>query len=175
MTKLFINRSPVHNLQTLAEEVLLWFYSGVYRSPEPCCATIDQTSNKISTTGSLTSTPWASSVTGYFYQSDLRVMYKQKTLRELYVGDQGKCPARLSVVCGQASWGQAGAQPLGSPVTAQWWVPWHGRITGQLPGKGSRSSGDKHTLFTLSIIKPFQKTVFREIPLEGLWRRRAPC
>lgn len=49
---------------------------------------IDQTLNKISTTGTLTSTPQASSVTGYLYQSDLRVRYKQKMLREHYIDDK---------------------------------------------------------------------------------------
>lgn len=85
------------------EKILLWFYSGTHRSPEPCCATIDQTSNEISTAGSLTSTPQASSVTGYLYQSDLRMMNKQKMLREHDIDDQGRCPTRLSVASEQAS------------------------------------------------------------------------
>lgn len=96
-TKLPISMCPVDNLQALAEEekVSLWFCSDTYRPPEPCCATIDQTSNKISTTGSLTSTLQVSSVTGYLHQRDLRVMYKQKILREHYIEDEGKCPTRL--------------------------------------------------------------------------------
>lgn len=91
--------SSGQNLQTLTvkEKVFLWCYSDMYGSPEPCCALIDQASKRISTTGTLASTPQASSVTSCLYQSDLRVIHKQKMLREHYVDNQGKSPDHQAV------------------------------------------------------------------------------
>lgn len=161
--------SPGQNLQTLTvkEKVLLRLYSDVYGSPEPCCAVIDQASNRISTTGTLTSTLQASSVTGCLYQNDLRVIHKQKMLREHCVDDQGKSRDHQAVSGHRpgslrAAWRSATSVPTQSCAVS----PVARQDHRSAPCSGHRREQEQWR--QAHIVKPFQKTIFREIPLEGL-------